>query len=167
MTLATRIGVMDRGQIVQVGTPAEVYEFPNTRFVADFIGSANLFEGQLVEDLPQRVAIRSDELGCLVHVNHGISAAPQATVWVAIRPEKILLSRQMPPHAASGNCVRGTVQEIAYMGDLSVYLVKLDGGRIMRVTLPNTERLPDSDRITWEETVYLSWSEGSPVVLTQ
>lgn len=167
MTLASRIGVMDRGQIVQVGTPAEIYEFPATRFVADFIGSANLFEGWLVEDLPERVAIQSDELGCMIRVNHGISAAPETTVWVAIRPEKIRLDRTPPAHAAAGNCVRGVVEEIAYMGDLSIYLVKVDSGRVVRVTLPNTVRLPDSDRIVWEETVYLSWQEGSPVVLTQ
>jgi putrescine transport system ATP-binding protein len=166
MTLATRIGVMNRGEIVQIGTPTEIYEFPSTRFVADFIGSVNMFEGRLIEDLPDRVRIQSDELGGVVYVDHGISAAPGAVVWAAVRPEKIEIARQ-PPAKTSENCVRGVVKEIAYMGDMSVYLVKIDSGRTMRVTLPNTERMSDDERILWEETVYLSWHESSPVVVTQ
>ncbi|HTQ36316.1 MAG TPA: polyamine ABC transporter ATP-binding protein [Steroidobacteraceae bacterium] len=166
MTLATRIGVMNRGEIVQIGTPTEIYEFPTSRFVADFIGSVNMFEGRLIEDLPDRVRIRSDELGGVVYVDHGISAAPGAAVWAAIRPEKIAITRQ-PPARAAENCVHGVVTEIAYMGDLSVYLVKLDTGRIVRVTLPNIERLSDDERIQWDEAVYLSWHESSPVVVTQ
>jgi putrescine transport system ATP-binding protein len=166
MTLASRIGVMNRGEIVQIGTPTEIYEFPSTRFVADFIGSVNMFEGRLIEDLPDRVRIQSDELGGVVFVDHGISAAPGAVVWAAVRPEKIEITRQ-PPVKTSENCVRGVVKEIAYMGDVSVYLVKIDSGRVMRVTLPNVERLSDDERILWEETVYLSWHESSPVVVTQ
>jgi putrescine transport system ATP-binding protein len=166
MTLASRIGVMNRGEIVQIGTPTEIYEFPSTRFVADFIGSVNMFEGRLIEDLPDRVRIQSDELGGVVYVDHGISAAPGAVVWAAVRPEKIEISRQPPPKT-NENCVRGVVKEIAYMGDVSVYLVKIDSGRVMRVTLPNVERLSDDERIAWEETVYLSWHESSPVVVTQ
>jgi len=166
MTLASRIAVMNRGQIVQTGTPTEIYEFPSTKFVADFIGSVNMFEGHLVEDLPDRVRIQSDELGGIVYVDHGISAAPGATVWAAIRPEKIEISRT-PPADARENFARGVVKEIAYMGDLSVYLVKIDSGKIVRVTLPNIERLSDDERILWDETVYLSWYPGSPVVVTQ
>lgn len=175
MTLSTRMGVMDHGQIVQVGTPTEIYEFPATRFVADFIGSVNMFEGKLIEDEPDYVRIRCEELGGVVYVNHGISSAPDATVWVAIRPEKINLSRQ-PPSAPSGvhqpdggsgaNLVRGVVKEIAYMGDLSIYLVQIGTGKTVRVTIPNIERHTD-DRITWDETVYLSWHAESPVVLTR
>jgi putrescine transport system ATP-binding protein len=78
MTLASRIGVMNRGEIVQVGTPTEIYEFPMTKFVADFIGSVNMFEGQLIEDLPDRARIRSDELGGVIYIDHGISSAPSA-----------------------------------------------------------------------------------------
>jgi putrescine transport system ATP-binding protein len=166
MTLASRIGVMNRGEIAQIGTPTEIYEFPTTRFVADFIGSVNMFQGQLIEDLPDRVRIHSDELGGTIHVSHGISAAPNATVWVAIRPEKIDIRRQPPPDTHE-NCVRGTVREIAYMGDMSVYLVQIDTGKTVRVTLPNVERLSDDERILWDETVYLTWHPGSPVVVTQ
>ena len=164
MTLATRIGVMDRGEIVQIGTPTSIYEYPTTRFIADFIGSVNMFEGQLVEDEPDHVRIQSAELGGVIYVDHGISAAPGATVWAAIRPEKIEISRTPP--ADSENAVRGVVKEIAYMGDISIYLVRIDSGKTVRVTLPNVERHAD-DRISWEETVWLRWYPTSPVVLTQ
>jgi putrescine transport system ATP-binding protein len=166
MTLASRIGVMNRGQIVQIGTPTEIYEFPTTKFVADFIGSVNMFEGRLVEDLPDRVRIQSDELGGVIYVDHGISAAPGITVWAAIRPEKIEIHRSPPANTAE-NCVRGVVKEIAYMGDMSVYLVKIDSGKTVRVTMPNVERLSDDERILWDETVYLTWHESSPVVVIQ
>src|SRR5215467_4583996 len=88
--------VMGHGQIVQVGTPSDIYEFPATRFVADFIGSVNMFEGKLIEDEPDYVRIRCEEIGGVIYVNHGISSAPDATVWVAVRPEKINISRQAP-----------------------------------------------------------------------
>jgi len=166
MTLASRIGVMNRGEIVQIGTPTEIYEFPQTKFVADFIGSVNMFEGQLVEDLPDRVRIRSEELGGVVYVDHGISSAPGATVWAAIRPEKINILRT-PPQDPAENCVKGVVKEIAYMGDVSIYLVKIDSGKIVRVTQPNIERLSDDERIAWDETVWLTWHASSPVVVTQ
>jgi putrescine transport system ATP-binding protein len=166
MTLASRIGVMNRGEIVQIGTPTEIYEFPMTKFVADFIGSVNMFEGLLVEDLPDRARIKSDELGGIIYVDHGISSAPGATVWAAVRPEKINLLRQAPQDTAE-NCVKGVVKEIAYMGDMSIYLVKIDTGKIIRVTLPNVERLSDDERILWDETVWLTWHGSSPVVVTQ
>ena len=163
MTLSSRMGVMNHGQIVQVGTPTDIYEFPATRFVADFIGSVNMFEGKLIEDEQNFVRIRSEELGGVIYVNHGISSAPDATVWAAIRPEKINLSRAA---AAGENVVKGVVKEIAYMGDMSIYLVQIAGGKSIRVTIPNVARHAD-DRITWEETVYLSWHAASPVVLTR
>ncbi len=166
MTLASRIGVMNRGEIVQIGTPSEIYEFPGTRFVADFIGSVNTFEGQLIEDLPDRVRIQSQELGGIVYVDHGISAAPGANVWAAIRPEKINISRAAPAESHE-NCVKGIVKEIAYMGDLSIYLVQIESGKVVRVTMPNIERLSDSERILWDEQVYLNWHASSPVVLSQ
>ncbi|MEZ5458463.1 MAG: polyamine ABC transporter ATP-binding protein [Steroidobacteraceae bacterium] len=165
MTLASRIGVMDRGEIVQVGTPTDIYEYPTSKFVADFVGSVNMFEGRLIEDEPDHVRIESSELGGTIFVDHGISSAPGATVWAAIRPEKIDIDRD-PPANLSENVVKGVVKEIAYMGDMSVYLVRIDSGKVVRVTLPNIERQAD-DRISWDETVYLSWHPTSPVVLSQ
>ena len=99
MTLSTRIGVMNHGEIVQVGTPSEIYEYPNSRFVAEFIGSVNMFEGRLIEDEPAYVRIETTELDAPIFVDHGVSSAPGATVWAAVRPEKILMSREKPEAA--------------------------------------------------------------------
>jgi putrescine transport system ATP-binding protein len=163
MTLASRIGVMDHGEIVQAGTPLEIYEFPSSKFVADFVGTVNIFEGKLIEDEPEYVRIGSEELGATIFISHGISAAPEAIVWAAIRPEKIFMSTAPPP--GSDNVARGAVQDIAYLGDLSIYLVKLPTGKVVRVTQPNTSR--HAEAITWEQQVYLSWDSASPVVVTR
>src|SRR6202521_2645134 len=164
MTLASRIGVMNHGEIVQAGTPSEIYEFPSSRFVADFIGSVNMFEGKLIEDEPDYVRIGSAELGGTIYVSHGISAPPGAIVWAAVRPEKIFMSTTAPAGGAD-NVVRGAVQDIAYLGDLSIYLVKLPTGKVVRVTQPNTSR--HADAIGWDQQVYLSWDATSPVVVTR
>jgi putrescine transport system ATP-binding protein len=166
MTLATRIGVMNHGEIVQIGTPSDIYEYPSSRFVADFIGSVNMFEGRLIEDEPDYVRVTSDELGGTFHVGHGVSAAPDATVWVALRPEKIVVSRERP-EGDGDNRVEGVVSEVAYRGDQSIYLVKLASGRQMRVTQPNTLRQGMGGRFRWEDKVWLSWDSSSPVVVTQ
>jgi putrescine transport system ATP-binding protein len=166
MTLASRIGVMNHGGIVQIGTPSDIYEYPSSRFVADFIGSVNMFEGRLVEDEPDFVRVASEELGGTFHVGHGVSAAPDATVWVALRPEKIALTRERPD-GDGDNRVAGVVAEVAYRGDQSVYLVKLATGRMMRVTQPNTLRQGSGDRVRWDDRVWLSWDSSSPVVVTQ
>jgi putrescine transport system ATP-binding protein len=163
MTLASRIGVMNHGEIVQAGTPSEIYEFPSSKFVADFVGSVNIFEGKLIEDEPEYVRIASDELGGTIYVSHGISAAPGAVVWAAVRPEKVFMSTAMPD--GNDNVVRGAVQDIAYLGDLSIYLVKLPTGKVVRVTQPNTSR--HAEAITWDQEVYLSWDPSSPVVVTR
>ncbi len=99
MTLSTRIGLMNHGEIVQVGTPSEIYEYPNSRFVSEFIGSVNMFEGRLIEDEPSYVRIGCDDLEAPIYVDHGVSSAPGATVWAAIRPEKITISREKPDAA--------------------------------------------------------------------
>jgi putrescine transport system ATP-binding protein len=163
MTLASRIGVMNHGEIVQAGTPSEIYEFPGSKFVADFVGSVNIFEGKLIEDEPEHVRIASDELGATIYVSHGISAPPEAIVWAAIRPEKVFMSTAQPE--GKDNVVRGAVQDIAYLGDLSIYLVKLATGKVVRVTQPNTSR--HAEAITWDQQVYLSWDPTSPVVVTR
>jgi putrescine transport system ATP-binding protein len=164
MTLASRIGVMNHGEIVQAGTPSEIYEFPSSKFVADFVGSVNMFEGKLIEDEPDYVRIGSAELGGTIYVSHGISTPPEAIVWAAVRPEKIFMSTTAPAGSAD-NVVRGAVQDIAYLGDLSIYLVKLATGKVVRVTQPNTSR--HAEAITWDQQVYLSWDAGSPVVVTR
>jgi len=172
MTLGTRLGVMNHGRIAQVGTPSDIYESPVTRFVADFIGSVNMFEGRVSEDGAECVRIRSEELGCTVRAERSVHCAGGSTVWTAIRPEKINISRHRPLAAsaqradAAENVVRGTVREIAYMGDMSIYLVQLDSGRMMRVTLPNITRGTERG-FARDESVWLSWHGSSPVVLTE
>ncbi|HLQ14190.1 MAG TPA: polyamine ABC transporter ATP-binding protein [Steroidobacteraceae bacterium] len=161
MTLASRVGVMNHGEIIQVGTPRQIYEFPATRFVADFIGSVNLFEGQLSEDEPDHVRVRCEELPAPVYVDHGMSAPPLALCWVAIRPEKLVLGRERP--AGADNWAHGVIRDIAYMGDMSVFMVRLDAGREVRVTQANRTRKPE-EQFSWDEPVYLSWDASSPVI---
>src|SRR5271155_3255957 len=163
MTLATRIGVMNRGEIVQVGTPRQIYEFPTSRFVADFIGSVNLFEGRLIEDEPDHVRVECAELAAPVWVDHGMSAAPGALLWVAIRPEKIGLQRERP--LAPDNWAQGVIREVAYMGDVSVFLIELQSGRMIRATQANNSRKPE-EHFHWNESIYVSWDASSPVVGT-
>jgi putrescine transport system ATP-binding protein len=164
MTLASRIGVMNQGYIAQVGTPHEIYEFPSSRFVADFIGNVNMFEGRIVEDEPDHVTISSTELGGQIYVGHGVSAAPDALVWAAIRPEKMVLSREVPE--SESNRATGVIKEIAYMGDMSIYLVQLESGKTVRVTQPNAFRRAE-ERFTWDDRVWVSWNESSCVVVTE
>jgi putrescine transport system ATP-binding protein len=164
MSLSTRIGVMNAGQIVQVGTPKDIYEYPSTKFVAEFIGNVNMFHGRLIEDEPDHVRLESAELGCTIFVDHGVSSAPGATMWAAIRPEKMIIS--VTPPAATENVAPGVVKEIAYMGDMSIYLVQLATGKVVRVTQPNVYRHA-GDTITWEQPVYLHWHASSPVVICE
>jgi len=164
MTLSSRIGLMDHGDIVQVGTPTEIYEYPSSRFVAEFIGSVNTFEGRLIEDEPSYVRIECDDLEAPIYVDHGVSSAPGATVWAAIRPEKIRISREKPD--ATDNWASAVVSDIAYMGDMSIYLLRLASGKVVRVTRPNVYRHAE-DNITWDEQVFLHWRPESPVVVTK
>ena len=163
MTLATRIGVMNQGKIVQVGEPEEVYEYPSTRFVADFIGSVNMFEGRVIEDDDDFVRIQSDEAGCEIFVAHGVSCSPNQKLWFAIRPEKLEITKKKPK--GSTNIIEGVVEDIAYLGNLSTYRIRLDSGKIMRLTRTNRTRA-EEDKITWEDKVYVSWDDKAGVVLT-
>jgi putrescine transport system ATP-binding protein len=166
MTLGTRLGVMNQGRIVQVGTPSGIYESPANRFVADFIGSVNMFEGTVSEEGPEGIRVDCAEIGATVRAERSVACSRGATVWTAIRPEKITIRRSQPAAAAGENTVRGTVREIAYMGDLSIYLVQIESGKMVRVTLPNTRRGGERP-IGREEKVWLSWHGSSPVVLTE
>ena len=163
MTLGTRIGVMRAGEILQVGSPTDIYEFPNSRFVADFIGSVNLTEGTLVEDEPDHVRIDCPQLGGTVYVDHGVSSPPDAQLSVAIRPEKIQLSRARPEQP--DNVLSGVVTGIAYLGDATRYLVRLPTGFVLRVTAPNVFR--HEERLAHDETVWLHWHASAAVVVTR
>src|SRR6185436_13170780 len=131
VTLSSRIGVMEAGRIVQTGTPKDIYEYPNCKYVAEFIGNINVFQGTMIEDEPDHMRIATPEMEGTIYVNHGVSAASDAVVWAAVRPEKIQLSIEPPQQ--QDNVTRGVVKEIAYMGDMSIYLVQTSTGKMMRV----------------------------------
>ncbi|RYE86922.1 MAG: polyamine ABC transporter ATP-binding protein [Hyphomicrobiales bacterium] len=165
MTLATRIGVMNQGEIAMIGEPTDIYEFPNSRFVAGFIGSVNMVEGVVTEDEPDHVRIRSTDLGSDIYVGHGVDCAPDQLLWWAIRPEKMHLSRDKPEGIYGANVAKGVVEDIAYLGDMSLYQVLLESGKRIRVSQTNSVR-GNPDAITWEETVYVTWGDNAGSVLT-
>jgi len=163
MTLSSRMAVMDAGKFKQIGTPTEIYEFPETRFVADFIGSANIFEGRVSEDGADHVIV-STNVGEL-YVNHGQSIAKNKKIWVGLRPEKIYLSIT-PPNQIGPNQIIGQVEDIGYLGETSIYKVRLKNGQIVDVTAPNQSRpMSRTHSITWEDAVYLSWEPESAMLL--
>jgi putrescine transport system ATP-binding protein len=161
MTMASRIAVMSKGRVLQVGTPEEIYEHPRNRFVADFIGNVNLFAGTLSVDEPDRCAAATG-IGT-VQVGHGISGTLNMPVSIAVRPEKIEISKARPP-GVDMNLFRGRVQEIGYLGSYTNYILKAADGSRVRVTEANTSRQDLSD-ITWEEEVYFWWPDTAAVVL--
>lgn len=162
MTVADRIAVMDSGRIVQVGTPAEVYEQPNSRYVASFVGDVNLIEGRLVTTGSGGSRIDSAAGVTLVVAQH-LDAKTGGTVWVALRPEKLRLAIEPPPSAE--NCAAGRVAEIAYLGSVSFYKVRLDSGFIMKAQVPNLTRSL-ARPIATDDRVWLSWTPDAGVVLT-
>jgi putrescine transport system ATP-binding protein len=162
MAMASRIAVMSRGRVLQVGTPREVYEHPNCRFVADFIGSVNLFEGQLTLDEAGRCEVTC-ALG-VVSVGHGISGALGMSVALALRPENITLSTELP--AQPRNVFSAVVREIAYFGSYNTFVVQVPSGLMVKVTQSNAQAASGSAP-TWGDTVFLSWGDSAAVVLTQ
>jgi len=165
MALATRIAVMNRGQVVQVGTPAEIYEFPQDRFVADFIGTTNLFEGTVGATEPGRFIVQSQEAGCDLIVDDLSRCVSGQRVWVALRPEKIRLSKQ-PIGGEQVNQIKGVVWELGYLGNRSTYRIKTATGKMVTVFAQN-ERRSSEWSIDWSDEVYLSWTAHGAVVLQQ
>jgi putrescine transport system ATP-binding protein len=163
MTMAHRVAVMDAGRIRQVGTPDEIYEQPNSRFTAEFIGSVNLFEGRIGEDEIDHVTILSPQMDAPIYVGHGITGYDGMSVSFAIRPEKVRIEKDEP--AQRYNKVRGVIEEIAYFGSHSVYHVRLPGGAKVLCNFVNMKRWA-SENFTWNDVVWLSWSDNSGVVLT-
>lgn len=163
MTMAHRIAIMDSGWIRQVGTPDEIYEQPNCRFTAEFIGSVNLIEGKIKDDEKDFITIASPALDCLAYVGHGVTGFEGQDVALALRPEKIHVDKAEPaqPH----NKVRGTIEEIAYFGSHSVFHVRLPGGTKILANMINSQRWA-SEKFTWNDSVWLSWGDQAGVVLT-
>lgn len=166
MTMATRLAVMEKGALAQVGTPAEVYEYPASRFVAEFLGTANLFEGVLREPGPGGAVVDVAGLGITLESDTAPAAARGRRVFVAVRPEKIEITKA-PAGAAHGtNRLVGTVRDIAYYGDFFMYLVEVPGQGIVRASEPATRRAGDAT-ITWGDRVVLQWRAFASRVLTQ
>ena len=163
MALASRIAVMDRGRVVQVGTPSEIYEFPQSRFVADFVGTTNLFEGTVLECGPGLITVSCSETGCSLRVDDVGRFATGQRVWVALRPEKIRLSKE-PIGGERINQLKGTVWELGYLGNRSTYQVKTTSGKIVTVFAQN-ERRTSEWSIDWSDEVYVSWDAGAALLL--
>jgi len=162
MTMASRIAVMSEGRFLQVGAPADIYETPATRFVADFIGNVNLLDGTVAVDEADHVIITTAD--CQHYVGHGITGTPGMAVTVALRPEKIHVSRHQPDDQY--NAVAGTIQEMSYFGSFTVYHLLLASGQRLKVSQANTSRHKD-DELTWGDAVWAHWSRSAHVVLTQ
>ncbi|TCK07431.1 polyamine ABC transporter ATP-binding protein [Marinobacterium mangrovicola] len=162
MTMAARISIMDEGWIAQTGTPVDIYESPNSRMIAEFIGSVNLFEGDIVADEPDHAIIESPGLSQSLYVGYGVSTSAESRhVWLAVRPEKTLLSREKPE--GQYNWAEGIVDDIAYLGGISVFYIRLENGQIVQCCMTNRERRGDNPQ--WEDKVYISWEADSGVVL--
>ncbi|TCT12032.1 putrescine transport system ATP-binding protein [Tepidamorphus gemmatus] len=167
MTVSDRIAVMDHGKLVQVATPAVIYEYPNSRYVADFIGNVNFLEGRISRIGRNDVELVSNDVPCpIVAIHDGdLPATTGDTAWLAIRPEKMRISLDAP-EAATRNCVKGEVWDIGYLGDLSIYHVRLPGGQIIKSAVANQTRLVERP-IGWDDTVYVSWPDDAGIVLTK
>jgi len=163
MALATRIAVMDHGKVVQVGTPSEIYEFPASRFVADFVGTTNLFEGTVTRCEPGVIAVHCPETGGELLVDEDGRFAPGQRVWVALRPEKIRLGKE-PPSGARINQLRGTVWELGYLGNRSTYRIKTTSGKVVTAFSQN-ERRTSEWAIDWSDEVFVSWDADAAVLL--
>jgi len=162
MTMANRIAVMTEGQIVQTGTPQEVYMFPNSRFVAGFIGSTNIFTGTIVVDEPDHIVIESDELMRPLFVNHGVSEPLGMEVFVSIRPEQIRVLIDQPDDET--NIGHGIVTHVAWMGSYTLYQIRLDAGKIIEASVPGIE-LAQENAPGIDDEVYVTWGPDSATVL--
>ncbi|NJS14036.1 MAG: ABC transporter ATP-binding protein [Sphingopyxis sp.] len=172
LSMASRIAVINKGEVAQLATPSDLYEFPNNRFVADFVGSVNIFEGKLILDEPDKAAVDCPGLG-KVFLNHGVTGPHGANVWVALRPEKMYLHvqgegkavRAAAQDAPEGhNFARGVIKGMSYLGDITLFEIKLDSGAMIRVSRPNLSR-HDQEDFTWDDRVSMHWRADSPVVL--
>lgn len=167
MTVSDRIAVMDKGILVQVATPAEIYEAPNSRYVADFIGDINILEAKVEskESNGSEDLVRIDSDGLKIAVEQACEATKGDSVAFAIRPEKVRISTAQPEGVAA-NALHGEVWDIGYLGDFSVFIVRLDDGRMFRAAQANVARLVDRP-ITFGDMVWLSWPADAGLVLTR
>jgi len=162
MTLSGRMAVMDKGRFQQVGTPKEIYEFPGNRFVADFIGTINTFAGVVTVVGDEEIQVYSDEAGeSLTALGRQLVDVGQ-TIEIAVRPEKIFISKDKPDN--DDVCIEGVVDDLGYLGNRSLYRIRLGSGKIVQVSSQNRRRSV-TRFLEWEDKVWLSWRPRSAVVL--
>ena len=162
MTMADRIAIMDEGKIQQIGSPIDVYESPLNRMVAEFIGSVNIFESEIIEDEEHYMTLRSADVENDIYVGRGVSSAiDDRTMLFALRPEKTFIALHQPTTAT--NFAKGVVEDIAYLGGHTLYYVKLLSGKIVQCFLANTERR--AERPEWEQEVWVYWQEDAGMVM--
>ncbi|HMB48508.1 MAG TPA: ABC transporter ATP-binding protein, partial [Afifellaceae bacterium] len=163
MTVADRIAVMDHGKVIQVATPAEIYEAPATRHIADFIGDINLFHGIVYDISGKRVRLGIGA-NMTVETDSDLSFPPGAEAWFAVRPEKVSLAPAAPDTPPQPNQVDGKIWDIGYLGDMTVYHVKLHDGAMVRASQLNRTRELDNP-LGWDDAVRLSWSDDAGILL--
>ncbi|MFC5067214.1 ABC transporter ATP-binding protein [Flaviflagellibacter deserti] len=164
MTVADRIAVMNHGEIIQVATPGEIYEQPNSRYVADFIGDVNIIPGKVENNASGNVKLKSEWTDAPILVTNPVECAQGGDAWLALRPEKLIVALEPPP-PGTPNVLAGEVWDIGYLGDLSVYRVKIPSGDIVKATVTNRTRLVERP-ISWEDKVWLTWAPEQGVLLT-
>ena len=166
MTLSTRMAVMDKGRVQQVGTPTEIYEFPRTRFTADFIGSINMFEGTVQGIHEGRVRVAAEGVPCGLEVDSRAELYDGQRVWYSVRPEKLRVRPDDGADLPASNALRGTVQDVAYMGDTSIFRVDCGVGELVEVLQPNVFRARKRE-IDWDDPVIVEWSPDAGLVLSE
>ena len=162
MTVSSRIGVMDSGNLIQVATPTEIYEAPVNKDVADFIGDVNILRGIYKGQNDVGTQLHSDDSDSVVFATQEVGASTGDEMWFAIRPEKLEISKKKPTD--QHNILNGRIEDIAYGGSFSTYHVRLDNGRILKAIRANRVRT-EEHHLTWEDEVYLHWAPHSAVVL--
>jgi putrescine transport system ATP-binding protein len=163
MTMADRIAILDKGEVMQVATPTEVYEAPSSRFVAGFVGNVNMFEGKVAARDAATTRITGGS-GAEIVVDNVGETTTGADIAFAIRPEKIKVSSKRPAEAV--NALEGEVYDIAYLGDMTVYHVKLDDGQVVRASTMNASRIAE-DPLTWNDRAWISFRPDAGIVLTR
>ncbi len=172
LSMASRVAVINKGDVSQLAPPSDLYEYPANRFVADFVGSVNIFEGKLIVDEKDKAVVDCPEVG-KIYMDHGVTGPHEAIVWVALRPEKMYLHvpgkgdaiNAAKKDAPEGhNFARGTIKGMSYLGDSTLFEIELESGRMIRVRRPNVSRADQAD-FTWDDKVSMHWTSDSPVVL--
>src|SRR5262249_53971523 len=171
LAMACRCAVMNRGALQQVATPSDLYEYPNSRFVADFIGQVNLLEGRLDVDAPDHAIITVPALGASIYVDHGVTGPAKGVVWAAIRPEKMRLTHRKPsePPPHPGDCpeghniAAGTIRQVSYLGSVSSFEVETEGAHRLKVMYLNPTR-GSAEEFTLDQPVWVSWHAAAPAI---